>query len=431
MRKNPLRHIMLLLCMFCFPLVVCAQDQTPRDFSEWLTSKAKAMATDEIKKRVSLRDSVKQSETPSISSNTTSLVDKSSASDLFGVAMNLAGLTTDSKEMDATSMSATVSAYALKAALENRNPLDPAYYNAHRDARKLSFTLGFDYPEDKVGDINERATIVGIKYTPYDKRDASDPGNASIIKEVSDKLTVVGRTLSVVTRDIQNYLLPSLRGRGVDVPERNFDANRKFFGTNWMTTYDTILTQEEKDEIDNIIARHLDVFVEFNDLALEKAEEIRSKPQIAISGLTKQRREMRPDEHMLEAIFTLGITSRWNFVANGSFNYVDNKLSEDSKGGRVALDLQIQLTRDKLEGRTPIYLSFSGDGCWMTDATPAYRAQAKLSIPLFEGVEIPLSVSYASRTDLINEADVRGKFGFTFDIARIAQAFAGGLLNKK
>ena len=67
----------------------------------------------------------------------------------------------------------------------------------------------------------------------------------------------------------------------------------------------------------------------------------------------------------------------------------------------------------------------------MTDTTPTYRAQAKVSIPLLPGVELPLSVTYASRTELIKEADVRGKFGFTFDVARIAKAFSGGLLGIK
>jgi len=32
---------------------------------------------------------------------------------------------------------------------------------------------------------------------------------------------------------------------------------------------------------------------------------------------------------------------------------------------------------------------------------------------------LPVSVTFANRTDLINERDVIGKFGFTFDTAKL------------
>jgi hypothetical protein len=42
--------------------------------------------------------------------------------------------------------------------------------------------------------------------------------------------------------------------------------------------------------------------------------------------------------------------------------------------------------------------------------------QAKLTIPLRNGVRIPLSVTFANRTELIEEKDVRANFGVTFDL---------------
>lgn len=43
--------------------------------------------------------------------------------------------------------------------------------------------------------------------------------------------------------------------------------------------------------------------------------------------------------------------------------------------------------------------------------------QVKLTIPVKNsGVRIPLSISYATRTELIKEKQVRGNFGFTFDL---------------
>ena len=42
--------------------------------------------------------------------------------------------------------------------------------------------------------------------------------------------------------------------------------------------------------------------------------------------------------------------------------------------------------------------------------------QAKLTIPLKSGMRIPLSVTFANRTELIEEKDVRANFGVTFDL---------------
>ena len=42
--------------------------------------------------------------------------------------------------------------------------------------------------------------------------------------------------------------------------------------------------------------------------------------------------------------------------------------------------------------------------------------QAKLTIPLKSGVRIPLSVTFANRTELIEEKDVRANFGVTFNL---------------
>ena len=43
--------------------------------------------------------------------------------------------------------------------------------------------------------------------------------------------------------------------------------------------------------------------------------------------------------------------------------------------------------------------------------------QTKLSIPIKDsGVKIPISFTYATRTELVKERDVRGNIGITFDL---------------
>jgi hypothetical protein len=49
--------------------------------------------------------------------------------------------------------------------------------------------------------------------------------------------------------------------------------------------------------------------------------------------------------------------------------------------------------------------------------------QGKLTIPLKNGVRIPLSVTFANRTELIEEEDVRANFGVTFNLDAFIAAF--------
>jgi hypothetical protein len=51
------------------------------------------------------------------------------------------------------------------------------------------------------------------------------------------------------------------------------------------------------------------------------------------------------------------------------------------------------------------------------------KGQAKLTIPLPGGIDLPISFTVANRTEFIDEKEVRGQFGFTFDLSRLVQAF--------
>jgi hypothetical protein len=55
--------------------------------------------------------------------------------------------------------------------------------------------------------------------------------------------------------------------------------------------------------------------------------------------------------------------------------------------------------------------------------------QAKIDLPLARGLRIPFSVSYASRTDLLDEDEIRGNFGLTLDFDQL-QAAARSILER-
>ena len=59
----------------------------------------------------------------------------------------------------------------------------------------------------------------------------------------------------------------------------------------------------------------------------------------------------------------------------------------------------------------------------MNNVDAIYKAQGKLTIPIADGIDFPISVTWANRSNLIDEKEVRGQFGFTLDTARLIRAF--------
>ena len=58
----------------------------------------------------------------------------------------------------------------------------------------------------------------------------------------------------------------------------------------------------------------------------------------------------------------------------------------------------------------------------MSGRKPLYRAQAKLNIPLLNGVDLPLALTYSNREEADKKHKTRVQFGFAIDTARIIQA---------
>ena len=74
----------LLLLLVFSGGVAFAQCSTPRDFDEWINCRVEQIAS----ARINQRGNTQQTESPAVSSNSTSLVDQSSAPDLVGLALN-------------------------------------------------------------------------------------------------------------------------------------------------------------------------------------------------------------------------------------------------------------------------------------------------------------------------------------------------------
>jgi len=99
-------------------------------------------------------------------------------------------------------------------------------------------------------------------------------------------------------------------------------------------------------------------------------------------------------------------------------------MAKDSRGGRVATEFQGDLTKGGgAWGRLPLTLSFSGEAKWLTSQKPGYTVQAQLSIPVSQGVELPIVYRYANRVAQLNQNNSEVRLGFSVDLSRLAQAF--------
>ncbi|HEV2177888.1 MAG TPA: hypothetical protein VGW33_11920 [Terriglobia bacterium] len=378
----------------------------------------------------------KQAETPSISADSTSLVDQSSASDLFAVALNLAGANANSSGLGVTPASVSASAYALYTSAKELNPLDPAIYSKYRDWRRVSFTLGKD-AAPKGATNTGSAAIVGAKVLILNWRDASDPRYAKDFDHVTAKLQASAQNYANIASSIEDYLYQVLRPKMTvalgDVPTdpgKKIADKIKFLNAvsaNPAAALQQLSLQQIAD-IDNIISTRIGPQVELIDSTRELVSRIRSAPQFSVAFQSSTGAPNGIDDYRGEAVLDRGVLSpRINLTLNSSFDQMHNKQTGvDMRGGRAAGEFQFQLnptSETKLTNSRPWLLSLGAQGQWMTRLTPTYELQAKLTIPLFSGVDFPVSVSWANRTALIKESRVKGHFGFTLDVAKLLAAF--------
>ncbi len=393
----------------------CAQCSDKTDSGGWLTCKieariaaGKSQIAHQVQTAAAPKQNAvsvsKQQETPTVSAQSTSLVDQSSASDFFNLAMNLAQASGGAGGTNNTnSVSVTTSAYALYAAANYHDPLDPEFYSRNRTWRRAYFTLGRDLPDStsatKDPHLQEPGTVGGLKLLLYDKRDISDPANQSQFEEAAIALGKSNRARANIRAAII---------------ERVSDISTSFKS----------LTDAQNQEVDKIIDDNIAALEALGPELQKAADHIRSQAQWALSYQGDFRNSQGYNLHKAGVQFALGPNPRVNFTFNGNYQRWDSKkFGADRQGGDFATEFDYRITEDTTVVQ-PYLISFSAQGEWLTQQKAVYKAQIKLTIPIGQktGVSFPASVTYASRSDLIQEARVEGRFGFTFDVAKVFAA---------
>ena len=446
-RKAPFAVLLALVLVGLFAVPILAQSSDQLKDCELQTKNFDAWANCVIDKVVNeatlqanQRHPAKQVELPSIAENTTSLVDQTAAPDLAGLALNLAGLKSNS-DPDNNGASGTIimSAYGLYAAATQNDPLDPAFYKRHPDLRRFSFTVGQDGGDQADATNKGPATLMGLKVLILNGREVSRSTNSNRLMAVSRALRDAAPVFARIDDDLQKYLFQELGSAlgtcNKAVAAAAMPADVKFTMTclagNELATTIAKLTPKQRQEIVEIISReevsanpNSDPLVKLKTTTAEIVSRIRRAPQLSFTFQSKLRKGAGDDEYRAGVLFDYGVYERLNVTLNGTFDYDDSKvIGGDTRGGRFAAEGIFQLTPNKYSfgDPRPYLLSASSEAKWMNNSQATYTGQLKLTIPVpgLTGVNFPLSVSVANRSDLIKETTVRGKFGFTVDITKL------------
>jgi hypothetical protein len=154
---------------------------------------------------------------------------------------------------------------------------------------------------------------------------------------------------------------------------------------------------------------------------------------------TNYREPNAPDLSNLRFVYEKGTKGGIDFTANASLTFYNKRPVGPDVQRLRDFDFSGQLDKklDGVMGLGPAYLSFTGKYQRLTSNAVAFdgtilpntkgdiaAGQIKLTIPLKDsGIKIPFSITFANRTELIREREVRGNFGFTFDVDTLFARF--------
>jgi hypothetical protein len=201
----------------------------------------------------------------------------------------------------------------------------------------------------------------------------------------------------------------------------SFQAN-DLIDANYPNTVNA-LPAETKKQIEAVVESSIDPFSNLRTELYSAYDNISKGMQMSISGTANIRSGPGNSNYRAELIFDYGLSTRINWTVNGSFDYTDRKLALDSRGGRIATSFEGNLTNPTGGwSRSPLRLIFSGEGDWLSQQKPQYSFDAKLSVPITPGFDLPIEYRFANRTAQLNQNDSQVRFGLAVDLSRIAQA---------
>ncbi len=419
----------------------------------WLTTRiegkvaARETAVNKLEVETNSNRAIRQKDAPSADSRSTSLVDQSSATDFVSMALALTPATSSSSANDTGGNGVvTATAYSLLALLNKTELTDPAFYKAHTMARQISFSLGSTASDQAKDNTTDSGTTIGFKYTFLNEREIYSKRNQMLLSKVQEQLSksaavevkVRARVLALLVcaqnpngiTGVSAVDLASFCESGVNKANPPGPLNTAIApvalmanDTSQFTTLIESMPESVIKKVDSLIDANMESFGALRDIIDSTYDQIKQGRQLAFSATFINRPGQGTDDYRTSVVYDYGLSPSINWTVNASFDYRNRTNSFDSRGGRFATEFLGRLTDygDGLWGHQPITISFSGEGKWLTQQLPQYSIQAKVTIPVGAGINVPIIYRWSKRIDLLDEQGKELKLGLSVDFGSLAQ----------
>jgi hypothetical protein len=180
------------------------------------------------------------------------------------------------------------------------------------------------------------------------------------------------------------------------------------------------LTPATNAVIETILDDRVDPFLsQFQNAKKIVSESLRS-PQFALAASLKDPQIDDPERHLVfEAIYDQGLTPRTSFIINARYDRPEGHVTDDDQFS-ISSQLRYQLASARAK-KNGSFVDFSAEAKLLHERI--YKAQVKWTFPITGGIQVPVSITAANRTEAVDESNVVGHIGVSFDFAKVAEAF--------
>ena len=397
----------------------------------------------------------KQTGSGPLNAGSTSLVIKGGAPTVFGFAVENGALVQSQSGTTVTFRGNPIGLFKLL----NGKTFDESYLEDENDSatrllKRTSFALSFDTNRGREPGVftadAQQLSSYSLRYEFVNERDPRHPKHDRAFK---DFLAAQGNNLALAVNDTFKSLIEDVGGAG-GVPLKGnrfkdpvlqawYEETRAAVAAAAPTQVEaTIKTQLDKfptvDKLEaatrNTVERFTEGFAGYLEAREKLLKEV-AKGRVITFEFTNKREINAPDLSNFNFIAETGIFGgKADLTGNASFSFYNSRPQGDVqrvRDFRFAAQLDAPV---KLRDLGSFVFSFAGkyervlDDAIALDGTvlPGTKGdigvgQFKLTLPFLEGtgVRFPISVTFANRTELVREKEVRGNFGFTLDLDKI------------
>jgi hypothetical protein len=347
--------------------------------------------------------------------------------------------------------------------LLNNKTFDEAYLSGPKDPgtnflKKTSFAFSFDTSRGQTPGVftgdRQQLSSYSVRYEFKNDRDPRNPKHDKAFKaflsEHGDDLALaVNETFKALVEDVGGAGGAPLKANKFRDPvlQTWYDEMRKLIAAAGPADVEaTLKSQLDKfptiDKLDTRTRSTVDNFTQHFAAYLDARKKLMAeiaKGSVITLEYTNTRNVNSPDLSNLRFIAETGIFGgKGDLTSNASLTFLNSKAPA---GTRRMRDFQFAGQLDvpvKVSTIGSFVFSFAGkyeravgdvtalDGTVLPNTRGDIAVgQLKLTIPIKQGsgVTFPISFTFANRTELVREKEVRGNFGLTFDLDKILAKF--------